>query len=122
MRFVFWLCVFMLACGGAEPRTVAPPRPTPASNTGTLVGHVASDAGEAHELMRGLPEDRAPADVRAFEAKLKEKNKDVDIKIYDGAQDAFMNPNDATGYDPAASKDAWSRIGSFSSRTLARQN
>ena len=37
MRFVFWLCIFMLACGGAEPRTVAPPRPTPASNTGTFV-------------------------------------------------------------------------------------
>lgn len=27
-------------------------------------GHVTSDAGEAHELMRGLPQDRAMADVR----------------------------------------------------------
>ncbi len=161
-------------------------------------GHVAHDPGEAHELMRGLPEDRAatdleagfawlaarpdvdparigaigwcmgggyalalatiepklravavnygrlvtsdekigaihaaflgnfagadrgiaPADVKTFESKLKEKNKDVDIKIYDGAQHAFMNPENKTGYDDAASKDAWARIDAFFARTL----
>jgi carboxymethylenebutenolidase len=161
-------------------------------------GHVAKDPGEAHELSRGLPDDRAladleagfawlaarpdvdparigsigwcmgggqslnlaiaeprlhavvvnyghlvtsdeklsaikmpflgsfagadrgiaPADVKTFEAKLKEKNKDVDIKIYDGAQHAFMNPENKTGYDDAAAKDAWSRIDAFFARTL----
>jgi carboxymethylenebutenolidase len=159
-------------------------------------GHVAHDPGEAHELMRGLPEDRAatdleaafawlaarpevdpsrigaigwcmgggyalalatiepklravavnygrlvtsdekigaihaaflgnfagadrgimPADVKTFESKLKEKNKDVDIKIYDGAQHAFMNPENKTGYDEPASKDAWGPASTRSSR------
>lgn len=60
----------------------------------------------------------APADVKTFESKLKEKNKDVDIKIYDGAQHAFMNPENKTGYDDAAAKDAWSRIDAFFTRTL----
>ena len=162
-------------------------------------GHVAHDAGEAHELMRGLPEDRAladleagfawlaarpdvdparigsvgwcmgggyslalavdqpklraavvnygrlvtsdekigaihaaflgnfagadrgiaPDDVRAFTAKLKTKNPDVDVKIHDGAKHAFMNPNNTEGYDAAAAKDAWSRIDGFLRRTLA---
>ncbi|HEY1955793.1 MAG TPA: dienelactone hydrolase family protein [Polyangiaceae bacterium] len=162
-------------------------------------GHVARDVGEAHELTRGLPEDRAladlqagfawlaarpdvdparigaigwcmgggyalalavaepklravvvnygrlvtsdekigaihaaflgnfagadrgimPADVRAFEAKLKEKNPDVDIKIYDGAGHAFMNPDNKAGYDEAAAKDAWTRIDAFLARTLS---
>jgi carboxymethylenebutenolidase len=161
-------------------------------------GHVAHDPGEAHELMRGLPEDRAlgdleasfawlaarpdvdaarigsigwcmgggyslalatvepklraavvnygrlvtseekmdaihaallgnfagadrgiaPADVHTFEAKLKAKNKDVDLKVYDGAQHAFMNPENKTGYDDAASKDAWARTDAFLARTL----
>lgn len=60
----------------------------------------------------------APADVKTFESKLEEKNKDVDIKIYDGAQHAFMNPENKTGYDDAAAKDAWSRIDAFFARTL----
>ncbi len=161
-------------------------------------GHATHDAGEAHELMRGLPEDRAasdleagfqwlaarpdvdatkigsigwcmgggyslmlatiepklraavvnygrlvtsdekmdavhaallgnfagadrgiaPADVHAFEAKMKEKKKDVDIKVYDGAQHAFMNEENKTGYDANATKDAWARIDAFLTRTL----
>ncbi len=60
----------------------------------------------------------APADVHAFEAKLKEKNKDVDVKVYDGAQHAFMNSDNKAAYDEAAAKDAWVRIDAFLSRTL----
>jgi carboxymethylenebutenolidase len=56
--------------------------------------------------------------VKTFESKLKEKNKDVDIKIYDGAQHAFMNPENKSGYDDAAAKDAWSRIDAFFAKTL----
>jgi len=163
-------------------------------------GKVAHDPGEAHELMRGLPEDRAsddmkaafdslvarpdvdaqrvgiigwcmgggyalgfavaeprlraavvnygklvtaaekiqaihaallgnfagqdrgiaPDDVRAFAGTLKADHKDADIKVYDGAKHAFMNPNNKDGYDEAAAKDAWVRIDAFFGRTLAR--
>lgn len=161
-------------------------------------GHVGHDQGEAHELMRGLPEDRAgadleagfawlaarpdvdaarigsigwcmgggyslmlatmepklraavinygrlvtsdekmdavhaallgnfagadrgiaPADVHVFETKMKEKKKDIDVKVYDGAQHAFMNSDNKTSYDEPAAKDAWTRIDAFFTRTL----
>jgi len=161
-------------------------------------GKVAHDPGEAHELMRGLPEDRAlgdmkeafewlssrpdvdarrigivgwcmgggyalgfavaeprlraaavnygrlvtapekiaainasilgdfagqdrgisPDDVRAFADQLKAAHKDADVKVYDGAKHAFMNPNNKEGYDEAAAKDAWARIDAFFARTL----
>jgi carboxymethylenebutenolidase len=63
---------------------------------------------------RGIP----PTDVRAFETQLKERHKEADIKIYDGKQHAFMNPNNKDGYDAAATNDAWSRIDAFFARTL----
>ena len=161
-------------------------------------GKVASDAGEAHELMRGLPEDRAmsdmkagfdwlaarpdvdaqrigiigwcmgggyalafavaeprlkaavvnygrlvtdpvkvdaihaallgnfagldrgidPKDVQVFADTLRKDHKDADIKVYDGAKHAFMNPNSKESYDEAAAKDAWSRIDAFFSQKL----
>ena len=161
-------------------------------------GKVASDPGEAHELMRGLPEDRAmgdmkagfdwlaarpdvdaqrigiigwcmgggyalafavaeprlkaavvnygrlvtdpqkvdaihaallgnfagldrgiqPTDVQAFAETLRKDHKDADIKVYDGAKHAFMNPNSKEGYDEAAAKDAWARIDAFLSQKL----
>ena len=60
----------------------------------------------------------APDDVRAFEAQLKERHKEADIKIYDGKAHAFMNPANKDGYDAAATNDAWSRIDAFFTRTL----
>jgi len=63
---------------------------------------------------RGIPVD----DVRAFEAQLKQRHKEADIKIYDGRAHAFMNPNNRDGYDPAAATDAWVRIDAFFARTL----
>jgi carboxymethylenebutenolidase len=60
----------------------------------------------------------APDDVRAFADRLKTEHKDVDIKIYDGAKHAFMNPNNKDGYDEGAAKDAWARIDAFFARTL----
>jgi len=140
-------------------------------------GKVASDPGEAHELMRGMPEDRAmgdmkagfdwlaarpdvdaqrigiigwcmgggyalafavavdaihaallgnfagldrgidPKDVQAFADTLKSDHKDADIKVYDGAKHAFMNPY-RTSYDEAAAKDAWARIDAFLAQKL----
>jgi carboxymethylenebutenolidase len=58
---------------------------------------------------RGIP----AADVQAFDAALKKAGKSSDIKIYDGAGHAFMNPNNTGGYVEAAAKDAWTRIDAF---------
>jgi carboxymethylenebutenolidase len=65
-------------------------------------------------------EDRgiAPADVRAFADKLKAMHKDADIKVYDGAKHAFMNPYNKPAYDEAAARDAWTRIDAFFAHTL----
>lgn len=60
----------------------------------------------------------APADVKAFEQAMKEKKKDVNIKIYDGAGHAFTNPNNKSGYVEAAANDAVTSIDNFFSRTL----
>ena len=64
----------------------------------------------------GIP----PADVKAFDAALKKAGKSSDIKIYEGAGHAFMNPNNTGGYVKAAADDAWARIDAFLARTLKR--
>ena len=63
---------------------------------------------------RGIP----AADVKKFGAELTKYGKLADIKIYDGAGHAFMNPNNKEGYNAAAAGDAWKRIDSFFDRTL----
>jgi len=63
---------------------------------------------------RGIP----PADVRAFESALKQDGKSADIKIYDGAGHAFMNPNNKGGYVKAAADDAQARIDKFLRKSL----
>jgi carboxymethylenebutenolidase len=63
---------------------------------------------------RGIP----AADVKKFAAALTQYGKLADIKIYDGAGHAFMNPNNEQGYDAAAAQDAWSRIDAFFERLL----
>jgi carboxymethylenebutenolidase len=63
---------------------------------------------------RGIP----AADVKKFGAELTKYGKLADIKIYDGAGHAFMNPNNKEGYNAAAAEDAWKRIDSFFERTL----
>jgi carboxymethylenebutenolidase len=65
---------------------------------------------------RGIP----PADVRAFESALKKDGKSADIKIYDGAGHAFMNPNNKGGYVKTAAEDAQARIDKFLRETLQR--
>jgi carboxymethylenebutenolidase len=65
---------------------------------------------------QGIP----PADVRAFDAALKKDGKSSDIKIYEGAGHAFMNPNNKSGYLESAAHDAQSRIGAFLAKTLKR--
>jgi len=63
---------------------------------------------------RGIP----PEDVKKFGGELTKYGKLGDIKIYDGAGHAFMNPNNKEGYDAAAAQDAWGRIDRFFDRTL----
>jgi carboxymethylenebutenolidase len=63
---------------------------------------------------RGIPAD----DVRKFGQELTKYGKLGDIKIYDGAGHAFMNPNNQQGYNAAAAQDAWGRIDGFFARTL----
>lgn len=63
---------------------------------------------------RGIP----PEDVKKFGGLLTQYGKLGDIKIYDGAGHAFMNPNNKQGYDAAAAQDAWNRIDRFLERTL----
>jgi carboxymethylenebutenolidase len=65
---------------------------------------------------KGIP----PADVRAFESALKKDNKSADIKIYEGAGHAFMNPNNKDGYVKSAANDAQARIDKFLRKSLKR--
>lgn len=63
---------------------------------------------------RGIPAE----DVKKFAASLTQYGKLADIKIYDGAGHAFMNPNNKEGYAAAAAQDAWVRIDGFFERLL----
>ena len=63
---------------------------------------------------RGIP----AADVKKFGAELTKYGKLADIKVYDGAGHAFMNPNNKEGYNAAAANDAWGRIDRFFDRNL----
>jgi carboxymethylenebutenolidase len=57
--------------------------------------------------------------VRAFEATMQRLGKDVDVKVYEGAQHAFANPS-GTAYQAAAAEDAWRRTTAFFREHLQR--
>jgi carboxymethylenebutenolidase len=108
---------YALAFAVAEPRLRAA-----VVNYGKLV----TSAEKLHAIQAallgnfaGLDRGIAPEDVRAFTDQLKADRKEADIKVYDGAKHAFMNPNNKDGYDEAAARDAWSRIDAFLAHTLA---
>ena len=63
---------------------------------------------------RGIPAE----DVKKFGGQLTQYGKLGDIKIYEGAGHAFMNPNNKQGYNAEAAQDAWGRIDRFFGRTL----
>jgi dipeptidyl aminopeptidase/acylaminoacyl peptidase len=107
---------YALAFAVAEPRLRAA-----AINYGRLVSAPEKvDAIRAAVLGNFAGADRgiAPDDVRAFADRLKAGHKDSDVKIYDGAKHAFMNPGAKDAYDAAAATDAWARIDGFFARTL----
>jgi carboxymethylenebutenolidase len=58
---------------------------------------------------RGIP----PQAVYAFERAVKADGNHINVKIYPGAGHAFENPNNKSGFRPAAAQDAWSRTIAF---------
>ena len=107
---------YALALATAEPRLKA---------TVINYGRLVTDPGTINKINapilgnfggadRGIPAE----DVKKFGAELTKYGKLGDIKIYDGAGHAFMNPNNKEGYNAAAAQDAWTRIDSFFGRTL----
>jgi len=88
-------------------------------------GHLATDPSAIANIRPAVlgnfgAEDRGipAADVKAFETALKQTGHDVDVKIYEGAGHAFMNPNNKEGYVPAAAADAQARIDAFLKKHL----
>jgi carboxymethylenebutenolidase len=84
---------------------------TDPSTIARVNGQVLGNFGSAD---RGIP----PEDVKKFGEALTAAGKLNDIKIYEGAGHAFMNPNNTEGYDVAAADDAGKRIDRFFDRTL----
>ncbi|HTV54047.1 MAG TPA: dienelactone hydrolase family protein [Terriglobia bacterium] len=63
---------------------------------------------------RGIP----PQAVYAFERAMKAHGEQINVKVYPGAGHAFENPNNKSGFRPAAAQDAWSRTLAFLNREL----
>ena len=107
---------YSLALATAEPKLAAA-----VMNYGRLVTDPATIAkirapilGNFGAADRGIPVD----DVRTFDEALKAAGKESDIKVYDGAGHAFMNPNNKEGYHAAAAADAQGRIDDFFAKKL----
>jgi carboxymethylenebutenolidase len=90
-------------------------------------GHLATDPASIAKIhaailgnFGGLDQGIPPADVRKFEAELKQAGKQADIKIYDDAGHAFENPNNKTGYKPEDTQDAMRRTDQFFASNLKR--
>ncbi|HEV2114426.1 MAG TPA: dienelactone hydrolase family protein [Terriglobales bacterium] len=90
-------------------------------------GHLATDPGrlqQIHAPILGLfgAQDKGipPADVRKFEADLKQQGKTIDVTIYPDAGHAFQNPGNKAGYRPADTADAWNRTLEFLAANLKK--
>ncbi len=59
-----------------------------------------------------------PKDVQDFESLVKKMGKNIEVKEYQDAGHAFMNPGNTTGFKKADATDAWNRIYGFLDRTL----
>lgn len=70
-------------------------------------------------LHYGGLDERINAGIPAFEAALKENNKQYQIFIYDGVNHAFNNDTSEARYDKAAADLAWSRTVEFFKKNLA---
>lgn len=65
-------------------------------------------------------EDRGitPTDVQDFEKTMRNMNRRVDMKEYDGAGHGFENSTNTAAYRPDAAADAWARTVAFLSKAL----
>lgn len=65
-------------------------------------------------------EDRGitPTDVQDFEKTMRNMNRRVDLKEYDGAGHGFENSTNTNSYRPAAAADAWARTVAFLNKAL----
>jgi carboxymethylenebutenolidase len=70
--------------------------------------------GNFGALDRGIP----PTAVTAFDDTMDKAGKSSDVKIYEGAGHAFMNPNNKAGYVEPVATDAWKRIDAFFAKRL----
>ena len=107
---------YALALTTQEPRLAAS-----VINYGRLVTDPATIAkintpilGNFGAADRGIP----PEDVRAFEGALKSAGKEADIRVFDGAGHAFMNPNNKEGYNAEAASAAQERVDRFLAQKL----
>lgn len=94
-----------LACDSPKIKASAPfygINPDPISKLGALQGPVSAMYAE-HDDWCG------PAVQQALRDGMKEYGKQLDFKVYPGAQHGFFNDTRAGQHDPAASKDAWER-------------
>jgi carboxymethylenebutenolidase len=66
------------------------------------------------EKDQGIP----PDGVRQVADALRQKGKDVDVHVYEGADHAFFNDTRSSSYHREASEDAWRRTIAFFRRTL----
>jgi len=110
--------------GGGYSLDVALQEPT---LTATVInyGHLATDPAALGKInaailgnFGGQDQGIPPADVKKFEASLKQAGKKVDIKIYPDAGHAFENPNNKGGYRADDAADAWKRTVTFLASTL----
>ena len=88
-------------------------------------GHLVTDPATIRSIrppilgnFGGLDQGIPPADVHAFSDALAKDGKKSDIKIYDDAGHAFMNPNNKEGYVQKDADDAWQRIDAFLAKEI----
>ena len=63
---------------------------------------------------RGIPVES----VRAFEHTIQDLGIEIEVHVYPDSGHAFMNPNNAGGYNAVDAADAWRQIDAFFKRTL----